>query len=85
MFFHIMRYLPAHLQKHSQLHVPVGMMCVEYTELIPWLKTKSGLEFNESPWAILYEYNGVYHQYQGPMKEYSDNDALVKWLLSLTS
>jgi hypothetical protein len=80
-----MRYLPAYLQKYIQLHVPVGQFCVEYTELIPWLKTKSGLEFNASPWAILYEYNGVYHQYKGPMKEYSNLDELVKWLLSLTS
>lgn len=84
MFFNIMRYLPARLQKRPSLHVPVGMFCVEFTELIPWLKTKSGLEFNEAPYAFIYEHHGEYHHYTGPaITQYYHLEGLINWMLSI--
>ena len=82
-FFNIMRYLPSRLYKHPSLHVTVGMYHVENTELIPFLKKESGLEFNEIPYAIVYECNGKYHLYNTPITQYHHLDDIVNWILSL--
>jgi hypothetical protein len=82
-FFNIMRYLPSRLYKHSSLHIPVGTFHVENTELIPYLKKKSGLEFNEIPYAIVYECNDKYYLYNTPITQYDHLDDIVSWLLSV--
>ena len=83
MFFNLMRYFPAHLHR-ANLFIPIFMYCVEHTEMIPFLKKESKLDFNESPYAILYEHNGEYHQYTGArLKQHDDMKDIVKWLQSI--
>ncbi len=84
MFFLTMVYLPSRLYKHPSLHIAVCRYTVEHTELIPFLKRESKLEFNEKPFAILYEHNDKYHLYENPpsFKQNYHLDDLVNWLVS---
>ena len=84
-FFNLMRYFPVHLQKNS-VRVPICVYCVEHTEMIPFLKKESKLDFDEFPYAILYEHNGTYHQYTGPrLEQHDDMEDIVKWIQGISN